>query len=44
VSERIYPTVVGEKVLSGGREIFQLPLVISIVLLWFGTYFERRSV
>jgi Ca-activated chloride channel family protein len=37
------PAVVGKKVLSGGREIFQLPLVLSIVLLWFGTYFERRS-
>jgi hypothetical protein len=37
------PAVVGKKVLSGGREIFQLPLVLSIVLLWVGTYFERRS-
>jgi len=38
------PAVMGKKVLSGGREIFQLPLILSIVLLWFGAYFERRSV
>jgi hypothetical protein len=37
------PAVVGKRVLSGGREIFQLPLVLSIVLLWVGTYFERRN-
>jgi Ca-activated chloride channel family protein len=37
------PAVVGKKVLSGGREIFQIPLVLSIALLWVGTYFERRS-
>lgn len=38
------PALVGKKVLSGGREIFQIPLGFSIVLLWVGTYFERRSV
>lgn len=38
------PALVGKKVLSGGREVFQIPLGLSIVLLWVGTYFERRSV
>jgi len=37
------PAVVGKKVLSGGREIFQVPLALSIVLLSVGIYFERRS-
>jgi Ca-activated chloride channel family protein len=37
------PAVVGKKVLSGGREIFQIPLALSIVLLCFGMYFERWS-
>jgi Ca-activated chloride channel family protein len=38
------PAVVGKRVLSGGREIFQIPLALSIVLLCVGVYFERRSV
>jgi len=38
------PEVVGKKVLSGGREIFQIPLALAIILLFFGLYFERRSV
>jgi Ca-activated chloride channel family protein len=38
------PAVVGKRVLSGGREIFQIPLALSIVLLFVGMYFERRSV
>jgi Ca-activated chloride channel family protein len=37
------PVLVGKKVLSKGREIFQIPLAFSIALLWVGTYFERRS-
>jgi Ca-activated chloride channel family protein len=37
------PAVVGKKVLSGGREIFQVPLALSIVLLSVGIYFERRT-
>jgi Ca-activated chloride channel family protein len=37
------PAVVGKKVLSGGREIFQVPLALSIVLLAVGIYFERRT-
>ncbi len=38
------PGVVGEEALSGGREIFQIPLALSILLLCAGMYFERRSV
>jgi len=38
------PSVVGKEVLSGGREIFQIPLALSIVLLGVGMYFERKSV
>ncbi len=38
------PAVMGEKVLSGGKEIFQIPLGLSILLLFVGMYFERRSV
>nr|NIQ37916.1 hypothetical protein [Pseudomonadota bacterium]NIT01546.1 hypothetical protein [Candidatus Latescibacterota bacterium] len=38
------PGVVGKKALSGGKEIFQIPLALSIVLLFGGMYFERRSV
>ena len=37
-------TVVGKEVLSGGREIFQIPLALSIVLLSVGMYFERLIV
>ena len=37
------PAVVGKRVLSGGREIFQIPLALSILLLCVGMYFERRS-
>lgn len=37
------PSVVGKKVLSGGKEIFQIPLALSILLLFAGVYFERRS-
>ncbi len=38
------PAVVGKEVLSGGREIFQIPLALCIVLLSVGMYFERRGV
>jgi Ca-activated chloride channel family protein len=38
------PAVVGKNVLSGGREIFQIPLALSVLLLFVGMYFERRSV
>jgi Ca-activated chloride channel family protein len=38
------PAVVGKRVLSGGKEIFQIPLGLSILLLFAGVYFERRSV
>ena len=38
------PAVMGKGVLSGGREIFQIPLALSIVLLFVGMYLERRSV
>jgi Ca-activated chloride channel family protein len=37
------PALVGKKVLSGGREIFQIPLALSIVVLFVGAYFERRG-
>jgi len=37
------PVVVGKKVLSGGREIFQIPLALSIVFLSVGMYLERRK-
>jgi Ca-activated chloride channel family protein len=37
------PSVVGKKALSGGREIFQVPLALSIVLLFLGMYFDRWS-
>ena len=35
--------VMGESVLSGRKEIFQVPLALSILLLFVGMYFERRS-
>lgn len=38
------PEVLGKKAFSGGREIYQIPLALSIALLFFGMYFERRSV
>jgi Ca-activated chloride channel family protein len=38
------PAVVGKEVLSGGKEIFQIPLALSIVLLSVGMYFEWRGV
>ena len=43
--ERIFrdPDVVGKKVLSGGREIFQIPLALSVVFICVVMYFERRS-
>lgn len=37
------PAVVGKKALSGGKEIFQIPLALSLVLLCIGMYLERRS-
>ncbi|NIO04598.1 MAG: VWA domain-containing protein [Proteobacteria bacterium] len=37
------PGVVGQKALSGGKEIFQIPLALSIVFLFGGMYLERRS-
>jgi len=36
------PRIVGEKVLSGGREVFQIPLALSIVLLSVAMYLDRR--
>lgn len=38
------PAVMGKSVFSGGREIFQMPLALSILFLFIGIYFERRSV
>jgi Ca-activated chloride channel family protein len=38
------PRVVGKKVLSGGREVFQIPLAIAIGFLFLGMYIERRTV
>ncbi|NIQ40380.1 MAG: VWA domain-containing protein [Proteobacteria bacterium] len=38
------PEVMGKAVLSGGKEIFQIPLALSVVLLGLGMYLERRSV
>ena len=37
------PSVVGKKALSGGREIFQVPLALSILLLFVGMFFDRWS-
>jgi Ca-activated chloride channel family protein len=37
------PAVVGKRVLSGGRDIFQIPLSLSILLFCAGMYFERRG-
>jgi len=37
------PAVVGKRVLSGGRDIFQIPLALSILLFCVGMYFERRG-
>ncbi len=44
--QRIFrdPGLVGEKVLSGGREIYQIPLALSIVLLCVGMYLEWRII
>jgi Ca-activated chloride channel family protein len=38
------PEVMGKAVLSGGKEIFQIPLALSVVLLSLGMYLERRGV
>ena len=38
------PRVMDKELLSGGREVFQIPLGLSIALLCVGMYFERRSV
>ena len=35
------PGVVGKKILSGGKDIFQIPLTLSIDLLSLGMWFER---
>ena len=37
------PGVVGRRALSGGKEIFQIPLALAIGVLFFGIYFERRG-
>ena len=37
------PVVMGERALSGGREIFQLPLGLAIGILFLGIYLERRT-
>jgi Ca-activated chloride channel family protein len=37
------PEVMGTKVLSGGREIFQIPLGLAMGILFLGIYFERRA-
>jgi len=44
--QRIFkdPAVVGKKALSGGKEVFQIPLGLSILLLGLGMYLERRGV
>jgi len=38
------PGVVGQEALSGGSEIFQIPLALSLSLLGLGMYLDRRSV
>jgi len=37
------PFVMGKKTVSGGREIFQLPLGLAIGLFFLGMYLERRT-
>ncbi len=37
------PIVMGERALSGGREIFQIPLGLAISMLFLGIYLERRT-
>jgi Ca-activated chloride channel family protein len=37
------PVVVGTGALSGGREIFQIPLGLAIGILFLGIYVERRT-
>jgi len=37
------PVVIGKKALSGGREIFQLPLGLAIGLFFLGICLERRT-
>ena len=36
------PAVIGAKVLSGGKEMFQVPLGLAIVILFLGLYLESR--
>jgi len=38
------PGVVGHEALSGGSEVFQIPLALSLALLGLGMYLDRRSV
>jgi len=38
------PGVVGQEALSGGSEVFQIPLALSLVLFGLGIYLERREV
>ena len=35
------PRVLGEKILLAKREVFQIPLAFSILLLFFGIFWER---
>jgi Ca-activated chloride channel family protein len=37
------PEVMGTRVLSGGREIFQIPLGLAMGILFLGIYLERRT-
>jgi Ca-activated chloride channel family protein len=36
------PAVIGARAISGGREIFQIPLGLAIGILFLGIYLERR--
>jgi len=37
------PVIVGTGALSGGREIFQIPLGLAIAIFFLGIYLERRT-
>lgn len=37
------PAVMGASALSGGREIFQIPLGLAIAIFFLGIYLERRT-
>ena len=37
------PAVVGTRALSGGKEIFQIPLGLAIDVAFLGMYLKRRT-